>query len=262
MDLHIALRTIIETEGQEIINDVRIVNILDDFKAYDTLPPSKYILRAIILDGFTKKLLIIGAWNTNSHKLCQQFIMSTGFQSEYVNFVFKSLAYGLKYINKLDNDNERIAPKSNYTKLQSNYIDLTLRSSQLGKKSDDFLQKYKEDAQKYLDSLFEIKGDINNNPTAIFKFSSEYDPADNTFCVNIEIEGKVTYKFTDSYSDMLVFRIVLYDEKNRVITKEEADLYKKNFNKTYQVLGSNYFYEKDYKFVSNIKRIVVFWEEI
>lgn len=33
MELHKALRHIIQTEGQDILKEIRLVNILDDFKA-------------------------------------------------------------------------------------------------------------------------------------------------------------------------------------------------------------------------------------
>lgn len=101
MELHKAIRNIVETDGKEIVKDVRLVNILSDFRAFDTIPASKYILRAVIADGYAQKLLAIGDWNTQSENLCNQFVASTGFQGDFANMVFLSLAYGLGFINQI-----------------------------------------------------------------------------------------------------------------------------------------------------------------
>ena len=73
MELHKALRHIIETEGQDIIKEIRLVNILDDFNAYQDIPASKYILRAIIADGYSSKLLQIGKWDNFAKALSTKF---------------------------------------------------------------------------------------------------------------------------------------------------------------------------------------------
>ena len=46
MDLHLALKNIIQTEGENIIKDTKIIHILNDFNAFQNIPASKYILRA------------------------------------------------------------------------------------------------------------------------------------------------------------------------------------------------------------------------
>ena len=101
MELHKALRNIINTEGQEILNDLRLVNILDDFNAYQGIPASKYILRAIISDGFTAKLLFLGKWNSDAEQLANKFAMITGFVPESVSAICQSIAYGLGWINAI-----------------------------------------------------------------------------------------------------------------------------------------------------------------
>lgn len=74
MDLHNALRTIIRAEGQGIITELRIVNILDNFNAFSDMPSAKYILRAIIADGHMQKLLQIREWNNEANNLAARFI--------------------------------------------------------------------------------------------------------------------------------------------------------------------------------------------
>ncbi len=100
--LHVALKKIIQTEGESIISEARLVNILDDFHAYDALPSSKYILRAIIAEGFSLKLLCIGEWNDKVTKLVDKFILTTGFETQYTKLIFQSLGFGLGWIKEVD----------------------------------------------------------------------------------------------------------------------------------------------------------------
>lgn len=100
MPLHLALRQIIDAEGSDIINDLRLVNILDDFQAYDSIPASKYILRAIIADGYAAKLLNLGQWDNSAKSLADKFTAMTGFMPDNVNRIFEALVYGLKWEEK------------------------------------------------------------------------------------------------------------------------------------------------------------------
>lgn len=100
MELHKALRNIIKTDGLEIMRDIRLVNILDDFNAYQDIPASKYILRAIISDGFTEKLLTLGKWSTDAEQLANKFASITGFVPDSVFKIFLSLAYGMGWTDE------------------------------------------------------------------------------------------------------------------------------------------------------------------
>lgn len=105
MPLHIALRNIIQTDGNNIITELRLINILDDFHAFDAIPASKYILRAIIADGYSSKLLSIGDWSNEAQSLSLRFATNTGFVAQYVNILFQSIAYGLGWIVEIGDDN-------------------------------------------------------------------------------------------------------------------------------------------------------------
>lgn len=101
MELHKALRNIIQTDGQDVLKELRLVNILDDFNAYQDIPASKYILRAIIADGYTAKIMAIGQWNSTAESLANKFSTVTGFIPQSVYSIFQSIAYGLGWINNL-----------------------------------------------------------------------------------------------------------------------------------------------------------------
>lgn len=107
MPLHMALRNVIKTDGEDIIKDVKLVNILNDFHAYNEFPVAKYILRSIITDGYSCKLHSIGRWNNEALQLVSKFVSTTGFVPECVNYIFQSLAFGLGWINEIaSNDDE------------------------------------------------------------------------------------------------------------------------------------------------------------
>lgn len=101
MPLHIALRNIIQTYGDNIITELRLVNILDDFHAFDAIPALRYILRAIIADGYSSKLLSIGKWDSTAQQLSNKFASITGFVPESVYSIFESIAYGLGWLDIL-----------------------------------------------------------------------------------------------------------------------------------------------------------------
>lgn len=101
MELHLALRNIVKTDGPSIITEGRLVNILCDFQAFDAIPASKYVMRAIIDDGYSKKLLQCAKWDMNAQQLSGQFASTTGFQQDIVWIIFQSIAYGLGWTNTI-----------------------------------------------------------------------------------------------------------------------------------------------------------------
>ena len=149
MELHKALRNIINTEGQEILNDLRLVNILDDFNAYQDIPASKYILRAIIADGFTSKLLPLGKWDCAAELLVNKFITVTGFVPEAVNRIFLSLAYGLEWLDEKTIKTHNDSSVSNNHKSQSPQPKSTSTPVAWNKKMTD------DEKERYVFSLLE-----------------------------------------------------------------------------------------------------------
>ena len=254
MELHKAIRNIVETDGKEIIKDVRLVNILSDLRAFDLIPASKYILRAAIADGYAQKLLAIGAWNSQSENLCNQFVASTGFQGDYANTVFRSLAYGLGYLPDIC-----IAPTIPNIKsgsIASKVEQLVLRQDELTSLDNDSFYKYKEMAEEYLDSIIQIKGDWKTELGIDVKVSSIYEVYMNGSKVflTFDCQGKISIRF-----ECLRFVIVYYDRNGRVLNTESA--YKEKSRHTFEVLTSSPLYVSEYNYIGNIGKIVVYWEK-
>ena len=264
MDLHLALRNVIDTDGIDIVNDVRLVNILSDFKAFDAIPASKYILRAVIVDGYASRLVACGKWDATAKTLCSRFASSTGFQEDYVNLIFQSIAYGLRFLNKIEvipNAPSQATRNANYSNGGNVNLNLSLSQSELNRKSEKFIQDYKKNVENYLDSIIEIKGDVKKEIGADISVSSEYDTGDNSFCINIEISGQIRYKFDNKYSSGLSFNIVLYNINNKVICKASAYVDKDSFKKSYQVLTSEWVMSRKFRHIADIKKLVIYWEE-
>ena len=102
MELHQALKQIINTDGQDILTQLRVVNILSDLQAYQKIPAAKYIIASMINDGFMLKLLNLGTWNAKSEQLANQFVQITGFQEDMVSVIFQSIAYGVGWKNQVE----------------------------------------------------------------------------------------------------------------------------------------------------------------
>ena len=106
------IRSIVNRMGPTIITESRFVNILCDYQAFDETPSAKYVMRAIIDDGYAWKFLQGAKWDINARQLCCQFVNNTGFKLEIAWMIFQSLAYGLGWIdsipqsidNYIDND--------------------------------------------------------------------------------------------------------------------------------------------------------------
>lgn len=200
MELHKAIRNVVETDGKQIVTDVRLVNILSDFRAFDAIPASKYILRAVIADGYAQKLLAIGVWNTQSENLCNQFVSTTGFQSDYALMVFQSLAYGMGFLNNMP-----IMTKPVQQLLQN-------PSSQ---KTNHKLTK-KEQREDFLLSKVEFLNDIKaETGVEMANLSFEmFENSDRCFYLNFEIRGKIKRDDSD-------ICIAFYDTKSKIRNKED-----------------------------------------
>lgn len=95
MELHLALKNIVNLSGTGILKEQRLVNILADFNAYDDIQSAKFIIKTIIEEGFMEKLLANGKWDLNCDKLIDQFAAMTGMVKDNISYVFESLGFSL-----------------------------------------------------------------------------------------------------------------------------------------------------------------------
>lgn len=183
MELHKALRSIIKTDGPEILRNIRLVNILDDFNAYNDIPASKYILRAIISDGYADNLLHLGKWDNQAQAIINKFCVTTGFKEEAVWNIFQSVAFGLEWIliynpiqSKISNNTNYVAPK-------------VIPNS-------DFSCMTRAQQESYITGLIEVDGNIESKLGITISANATIKAP--TLYLNVEASGKLEQDYSIS----------------------------------------------------------------
>ena len=261
-NLHVLLRNIIEAEGKNIIVETRVINILNDYRAFDSDPASKYVLRAIITEGYAQRLLSASGWNTKVSTLISQFIIETGFQSDLVNYLFMCIAYGLKYINSIATSSSYLVKNTSNTN-RNNIIssNLVLSHTEILDKGDEFEKQYKEECELYVESIIEMKGDwnalgANFTPHGVYKVFFNCSELH----LNLEIDGAMKNILRYSGRSSLKINAVLYNNEGRILNKTYSYLDKNNFKNTFQVLEIGYFKNTEFNYIGNISKIIIYWE--
>lgn len=246
MELHKALRAVIQTEGEAIITEVRLVNILDDLKAYSDMPAAKYILRAIIADGIAQKLLHIGNWNNKAMILATRFAETTGFMPDSVEILFNSLAYGLNWVNQL--------PKATSVNSTPETETPTKTSTKSVKRRKSWSKLNVEEREEWLNSLVKIR-----QSTCGLTYDSIYiadESFDNEvgFYINFEVSGKLP---KDTWVNLAC---AIYDTSNRLRKKSILTSTLGGCKgKSYNIVGS-YCESINFKYY-DIGRILIFMED-
>jgi len=95
MELHTLLGEVVKTHGRDIINDQRVVNILSDYNVYADNPQFKFIIKNIISEGYSNKILDIQTWDLKADQMVEKFIRTTGIDLQSAQYVFKSMAFSV-----------------------------------------------------------------------------------------------------------------------------------------------------------------------
>ena len=149
MELYNALKKVVELQTEDILKDVKLINILSDFKAYDDMPSSKYLLKYMVNEGLMANLLYEyqpqNDVNTflDSHKT---LLSDTyGYKENLADYVVRCLAYALGWTTDIPsisnmNDNPYL----------SNNVD-----------TDNLSPQIIDDGKHLLFKQFPITGDVN-----------------------------------------------------------------------------------------------------
>lgn len=96
MQLHEALKIIANDFGRDIISESRCVNILADYLAFSEYPPCRIILKTIIDEGISAKILCFGTDRVEIVLQLKQYSLNLatkfGFQQPLINYTLKALA--------------------------------------------------------------------------------------------------------------------------------------------------------------------------
>ena len=98
--MHTIIKKIIKKQGQDVITSKILVNCIDDEGGFFDVEkrPYKKILKLIIEEGYSRKLLDIGAWKAEAETLARTFAQRNKLQEDEIIYVFSCLAYGLGWL--------------------------------------------------------------------------------------------------------------------------------------------------------------------
>lgn len=126
--LHEAIRDIITQQGGKIIKDVRLVNILSDTKYFDDLPAAKAILRDILKNGYGAKLFELGdsgnGWKLKAKSYTTEIVNAHGYKADIVEYLFNCLAYGMGWIDSVEDNTQDISEDNTIQGKIANLLDL------------------------------------------------------------------------------------------------------------------------------------------
>ncbi|MBQ7530272.1 MAG: hypothetical protein IJT12_01020 [Paludibacteraceae bacterium] len=99
--MHVIIKKIIKNRGTDIICSNIFVNCIDDEGGFADVEarPYKKILKNVVQDGYTRKLLDIGKWNAEAELLARSFARKNKLQEEAALYAFSCLAYGLGWLH-------------------------------------------------------------------------------------------------------------------------------------------------------------------
>lgn len=269
MKLYEAIKTIVQEFGKEIVTNAKVINVFSDYNAFEESKTFKVILKNLIAEGYMDQLMYVRDWANSQNRIINNFIAATSFNEANASYVINCLAYGLGFTKTVPvysqsaptqqagtsstpNYNTRAQSSSNNAPTTVQGIKLDKTESQFDNLSETAQRKYKEAAEAYLESIVEFKSDFEKDLGIKLQTTVGYDGYQ--VMPRFEITGKIKVK----YDYGIQFVILLYDTSDRVMAKDE--LYVGIERKTFEVCESSFTSSVFHK-VSNIKRIVVYWEE-
>lgn len=108
MELYNALKKVVDLQTEDILKDIKLINILSDFKAYEDMPSSKYLLKYMINEGLIANLLYEYQSQDDlnilldSHKT---LLSDTyGYKDGLADYVVRSIAYALGWTNEIPSE--------------------------------------------------------------------------------------------------------------------------------------------------------------
>lgn len=128
-----ALRGIITKEGEKMLEDVKLVNILADLCSLEDMPAANTILKKMLTEGYGTEILTITSnpsWEIKLKMLSAKIASKNGYRSDIVQYIVDSVVYGLgkseiipKYIDVLSSPAKSMASlEIELRKLKGDYL--------------------------------------------------------------------------------------------------------------------------------------------
>lgn len=187
MELSYYLNKAIKEFGVDILLNLKLINILNDYNAFKNNMAAKLVLRTVIDSNYMERFLKIGEYNTSAQLLIDNFSNEFGFKYENVQFIFRSIAISLKWnVNSLDS--YKISSQLTVNIDKTYLIDETLNLLKEGCifcKKDNQITLLSLDGKKSIPSIIPYDYQaITNNGILITKSAVfGYEPYDLFYCM-------------------------------------------------------------------------------
>lgn len=98
MKLYDAIKEIVKLKGKDIITDSALLNYLNDYHAFEDNPAFKQIVKSIIDNGYTNRILSINATNTDIalSTFVHDLVCFYGYNQQYAEYCVTSFAYAIE----------------------------------------------------------------------------------------------------------------------------------------------------------------------
>ena len=258
MKLYEATYQIVKDFGKKTLSDVKVLNLLLDYNAFEESKTFKIILKNIISEGYMDQLMnLSNDWQTSKDKITSNFILATSFNEQNATYVINAIIYGLGYTE--------IAPVYQPTSQGSSSASGNTGStpsspanlaSRLNKTRDDIyemtpqeFQKYKARAEKYLNGIVEYKTDIAKDLG--IKVTPNITYLQNRFIrATFEIDGNIQ---ADCFN-IINLHLLVYNQSDKVIKKGDLTISEKSSFELFETMIVPELYDT----VGNVKRFVLY----
>ncbi len=141
MELYNALKNIVSLQSADILKDARLVNILSDFKAYEEFAAAKFVIKSLISEGLMAKFFFEGQSQNDYETIIannkQNLVDNYGFKEGLSEYVLKSIAFALGWIEDIPTMNSDTVSRDTGTKVEP---DIEVEDVDDGKKHLTFRQ--------------------------------------------------------------------------------------------------------------------------
>ena len=258
MNFQEAIISVINDYGKDILLKNTIINILNDYSAFQESKSFKVILKHIISEGYLDQILYMKSWDNTHQQFINRFVENTGFQYDKALYVVSSLAYAFGIsqtyaIYNINNPQQHLLAEPIVSNKSTNisHSSLNLTKSKLDKLSETKLIQYKEQAEQYLESIIEYKGNIKKELGADVVINCNFSYYYNEFKFTLEVNGTLKKEIR--------FYLVIYNNVGKVVC-QICTWTAASKNKKYQILETWTSFQKDHKTISNIGKIIMYWE--
>lgn len=242
--LPIALKQVIEEYGKDVLLKSVVINVLNDYNAFADIPQTKFILKCIISESIAERLLLYKSWNNDCEKIMNRFVQTTGFRTEFTEYVFKSLSYSFGWMDDFptyEQLNNVFSSSVTTTSIPPLPRNKPIKNKPVEKMDEDEFEQYVWSIIEW-DHNLEKKAGIELSNFFIRPYDSDYD----SIVFLFEAKGKLkTDRFTLNYA--------AYDERGRL--RDTGQLYYVCEQKDIKNQNSEWIYL--HRSLNKITRIVI-----